>query len=222
VADSEGTFDLLMSELTSYAWAQGTCVLRAIFLRGGVDLGFWYRRKDTLISPALVRAYRLEHAACVPMIAITPDLQTYLSDHPHRNYYSDDFDPIPKTLMQYSSLPNGKTQWFINYLRICLDSVEPTIAGDDRERYQAEDQDGCDRMRTEAWQNACRHWAMRHREAVLNACASAGDDDHVREKYAWLVDYHNDEIKRFFREEAESLLINAGEQTTYSSKGSSL
>jgi hypothetical protein len=212
LADSEGTFDLLMSELTGYAWAQGKCVLRGIFLRGGVDLGFWYRRKDTLISPAMVRAYKLEHAACVPMIAITPELQKYLSDHPHRKYYSDDFDPIPTTLTHYNNLPNGKTQWFINYLRICLHSVEPTIASDDRKRYQAEDEDGRDRMRTEAWQNACRHWARQHGRAVLSAYASAGDDDHLRGKYAWLVAYHNDEIKRFFGEEAEPLLISAGQQ----------
>src|SRR5258705_7170100 len=66
MADFQGTFDLLMSELNSYAWALGTCVLRGIFLRGGVDLGFWYRRKDTLISPAMVLAYRLEHTALVP------------------------------------------------------------------------------------------------------------------------------------------------------------
>ncbi|GEC57901.1 hypothetical protein ABIF38_008733 [Bradyrhizobium japonicum] len=211
VADSEGTFDLLMSELTSYAWAQGTCVLRGIFLRGGVDLGFWYRRKDTLISPALVRAYRLEHAACVPMIAITPDLQTYLSDHPHRKYYSDDVDPTPKTLMQYSNLPNGQTQWFINYLRICLDTIEPTISGEDRDRYQAEDQDGRDRMRTEAWQNACRDWARQHRNAILTAYASAGNDESVRAKYAWLFRYHNEEIGRFFGEEAQALSISQDE-----------
>jgi hypothetical protein len=75
LADIQGTFDLLISELSSDAWAQGTCVLRGIFPRGDVDLGFWYRQKDTLISSAMVLAYRLEHAACVPMIAITPELQ---------------------------------------------------------------------------------------------------------------------------------------------------
>ena len=209
VAASEGTFDLLMSELTSFAWAQGACVLRGIFLRGGVDLGFWYRRKDTLISPALVRAYQLEHAACVPMIAVTPELRTYLSDHPHRNFYSEDSDPVPRTLVQYSNLPNGQTQWYINYLRICLQTVEPTIVGDDRKRYQAESADGKDRMRTEAWQNACRSWARRHGEVILRALASAGNDERVSAKYAWLVGYHNEEITRFFREEAEPLLVSA-------------
>lgn len=31
LAEHEGTFDVLMSELTSFAWAQGACVLRGIF-----------------------------------------------------------------------------------------------------------------------------------------------------------------------------------------------
>lgn len=61
----QGAFDVLMSELTSFAIAQGDCVQHGIFLRGGVDLGYWFHRKDTLISPAMVNAYGLEHEACV-------------------------------------------------------------------------------------------------------------------------------------------------------------
>jgi hypothetical protein len=213
LADYQGIFDLLLTELDSYALAQGTCVVRGIFLRGGVDLGFWYRRKDTLISPAMVRAYRLEHAACVPMIAITPELQKYLSDHKDRNYYSDDLDPIPTTFIWCSNLPNGTDQWCINYMRICLRSLEPVIAGGDWERYQTLDEDGRDLMRTELWQNTCRDWARRHGQAILRACASAGDK-HVRDKYVWLANYHNDEIRIFFGEEAESLTIHVGQSTT--------
>src|SRR4029077_6899322 len=72
LADHQGSFDLLMDELNSFGLAQGACVLRGTFLRGGVDLGLWYGRQDSLISPAMIHAYRLEHDACVPMIAITP------------------------------------------------------------------------------------------------------------------------------------------------------
>ncbi|MDF1600929.1 hypothetical protein PZ895_14295 [Mesorhizobium sp. YIM 152430] len=196
-----------MSELNSFALAQGACVLRGIFLRGGVDLGFWYRRRDSLISPAMVKAYRLEHDACVPMIAVSPELRKYLSAHPHRGFYSEDFDPFPKTLKQYHKLPNGKTQWFINYLRLCLEAVEPVIVGDDRKRYQAMDEEGRDRMRTEAWRKTCRDWARHHGQAVSKAY-EATDDRGVRAKYAWLANYHNAEIKRFFGREAKTLLVN--------------
>ncbi|SDE72336.1 hypothetical protein SAMN05216337_103329 [Bradyrhizobium brasilense] len=202
----QGTFDILMSELSGFALSQGTCVLEGIFVRGGIDLGIWYRRQDSLISPALVQAYGLERDACVPMIAITTRLRRYLSNHPHRRFYSDDLDPISRTLKQYRKLPNGKTLWFINYLRICLDSIEPVIVGEDRKKYLAADADGRDRMRTEAWQKACLDWAKHHGQAILKSHASA-EVASVRAKYAWLAKYHNEEVKRFFGKAAKPLLI---------------
>jgi hypothetical protein len=202
----QGTFDVLMSELTSFAIAQGDCVQRGIFLRGGVDLGYWFHRKDTLISPAMVNAYRLEHDACVPMIAITPALRKYLAQHPDRTYYSDDIEPFAKTLKQHRKLPNGQTHWFINYLRICLESVEPAIVGEDRERYRSADADGRDRMLTEAWQSACHEWALNHGRVIAEARANATTPS-VRLKYEWLAKYHNAEIKRFFSKRAKPLLI---------------
>jgi len=117
LADHQGSFDLLMDELSSFGLAKGSCVLRGTFLRGGVDLGFWYRRQDSLISPAMIHAYRLEQDACVPMIAISPALWKYLAKHPHRSFYHDDADPIPKTFRRHGKLPNGRTQRFINYVR---------------------------------------------------------------------------------------------------------
>jgi hypothetical protein len=195
-----------MSEITSFALSQGTCVLQGIFLRGGIDIGFWYRRNESLISPALVKAYNLERDACVPMIAITPDLRKYLFNHPERRFYSQDLDPIPKTLKQYRKLPNGKALWFINYVRICLESIEPMLVGEERKKYEAEDEDGRDRMRTQAWQKACLDWANYHGQAILKAHAEAQIPS-VRAKYAWLAGYHNTEVKKFFGKAAAPLLI---------------
>ncbi|REF70527.1 hypothetical protein [Paracoccus versutus] len=206
LAKLQGTFDVLMSELTSLAIAQGDCVQRGIFLRGGVDLGYWLHRKDTLISPAMVNAYGLEHEACVPMIAITPALYKYLSKHPDRGYYSKDIEPFSKVFKLYRKLPNGKTHWFINYLRICLESVEPVIVGDDRERYLSADADGRERMRTELWQSACSEWALSHGRIIAEAHAKATVAS-VRLKYEWLASYHNAEVKRFFGKRAKPLLI---------------
>lgn len=202
----QGTFDVLMSELTSFAIAQGDCVQRGIFLRGGVDLGYWFHRKDTLISPAMVNAYGLEHEACVPMIAITPALCKYLSKHSDRGYYNKDIEPFSKVFKLYRELPNGQTHWFINYLRICLESVEPVIVGEDRERYLSADADGRDRMRTELWQSACYEWALSHGQIIAEAHAKATVAS-VRLKYEWLASYHNAEVKRFFGRRAKSLLI---------------
>jgi hypothetical protein len=120
----QGTFDILMSELTSSALSQGTCVLEGIFLRGGIDIGFWYRRNDSLISPALVRAYKLERDACVPMIAITPDLRKYLANNPERRFYRQDLDPIPKTLKQYRKVAERQSSLVHDNFTIFMSSSD--------------------------------------------------------------------------------------------------
>lgn len=89
------------------------------------------------------------------MIAITPALSKYLSKHPDRGYYSKDMDPFSKVFKLHRKLPNGQTHWLINYLRICLESADPVIVGEDRERYISADADGRDLIRTELWQSAC-------------------------------------------------------------------
>lgn len=207
IIEHQGAFDALMSELTSFAVAQGSCALRGIFVRGGVDLGMWYRRRDSLISPAMVRAYNLEHRACVPMIAVTQELWSYLASHPDRHFYSSTIDPFPRTLQRYRDLPNGEIHRFINYVRICLESVEGRLIGDERTRYEAANPDERDRMRTEVWQRACRAWACDHAQSVTHAHA-ASENVSVRAKYAWLAKYHNAEIRRFFGGEAKPLLVN--------------
>src|SRR4051812_3099201 len=41
-AEMQGHFDTEMSELSEFASAQGLCVLNNIFVRGGVDFGWYY------------------------------------------------------------------------------------------------------------------------------------------------------------------------------------
>jgi hypothetical protein len=101
---------------------------------------------------------------------------------------------MERTFRQHSKLPNGTTQRFINYVRICLETVEGRLIGDERARYGATNADERDRMRTEIWERACRDWARDHAQAVTTAHAAA-ESDSVRQKYVWLAKYHNAEIK---------------------------
>lgn len=199
LARVHGTFDVWMGELSSFALAQGACVLSDIFVRGGIDLGFWFHRQDRLISPALVNAYELERDACVPMIAVTSDLIKYLRDCPERGFYAQTSDPLSKVLIEYKGLPNGQSAWFINYLRICLEAVEPVFSKKDQEQIRSMDADMRDSLRTEAWLNACRAWATQHGRAITKAYSNAGLEK-VRAKYRWLADYHNAEVASFFGE----------------------
>lgn len=53
----EGTYDPLMMQVCGLAYSQGACVLRGIFLRGGLELGWWWSRQSVLVSSALAAAY---------------------------------------------------------------------------------------------------------------------------------------------------------------------
>lgn len=205
LAETQGDFDILMGELTDYALAQGDCVLRGIFIRGGVDMGFSFQRSETLISPPLVRAYQLEHDASVPMIAISSGMRRYFSGHPGRDYYSDDIDPYPATFTR-CDIPGGKRKWFINYARVCLNSVDGRVLPEEREEYEAATPEEKHDMRNRFWARGCREWARQHRTVITTALNNASDD-HIREKYLWLASYHNREIKRFFRRDAEEFSI---------------
>ncbi len=68
VTEREGTFDPIMSELAGFAYAQGACVLKKVFVRGGLDLGWWYQSGPTLISSSMLGAYRTDVARMFPLL----------------------------------------------------------------------------------------------------------------------------------------------------------
>jgi hypothetical protein len=206
LARSDGDFDVLMNEVADLAMAQGRCVMNDIFVRGASEYGLWYKRSDTLISPAMVTAYNLERSACVPMIAIADDLMKHLSEHPHRRFYSEDSDPIEKSFRRYDDLPNGNTHWFIDYLPICLEAADGTIAVYDRTEYESAAPQRKDQMRNEAYVRDCREMTIWHRDAIVKAHGAASSDA-IRAKYEWLARYHDDAVTRFFFDPPSELLI---------------
>jgi len=206
LAKSQGDFDVLMSEVTSVAMAQGLCAVNGIFVRGGSDYGIWYKRGDTMISPAMVQAYELERSACVPMIAIGDNLYKHLSGHKNRKYYSEDFDPIPRCFHFYQNLPNGKAHWFIDYLPILLEAQDGMIAPADQVAYHAAGGDIKNSMRNAAFRRDCLHTTIKHRDAIRTAHATARGAT-IRSKYEWLARYHDDAVRRFFKEPASEILI---------------
>lgn len=204
---SAGIFDALGSELHTLALAQAQCVSKSIFLRGGIDLGLWYRNADTLISPAMVRAYRLEHEASVPVIAVTDKLADFLYNHEERGFYSKDADPLRKLLTRNPSIPGNSNFYYLDYLPLWLDALDTVIAPQDAERYESSDVGTRDKMRTLAWESACRSTAKLHRDHVRSAYRSSPDEV-VRAKYRWLIDYHNSRVSAFFHSEAAQFLIS--------------
>jgi len=97
-----GTFDPIMMELLNLAFAQGMCVHQNLFIRGGLDIGWWYNQGDTLISSGLVNSAKREESANVPVIALCEGLFKYFEDHTDRSTYSEAIDPVPATLASMS------------------------------------------------------------------------------------------------------------------------
>ena len=121
----QGTFDPLMNELELMALAQSQCVNSGLFLRGGVDIGWWYRRGSTLISKSLVGAYKSEECANVPIIALTDGLYQFLSKHNHRKFYSRDIDPIRRSRRFYRD--GNVSFWYLDYISIFSESIDRGI-----------------------------------------------------------------------------------------------
>jgi hypothetical protein len=205
LAGSEGDFDVQLSEIVSLAYAQGMCALNGIFVRGGVDYGLWHKRRDTIISPAMVEAYNLERCAIVPMIAIGEDLLKHFQDHPHRDFYHTESDPVSRYFRKFR-LPDGREQWMLDYLDLTLGEIDGHLMPAELAQYREEDTAGRERLRDAAWQRAVTMTIELHKERIASAHAQATTEK-VRVKYEWLATYHDDVVSRIVPHPPENLLI---------------
>lgn len=199
----EGTFDPLMSELESMALAQGCCVSSGLFLRGGVDLGWWYRRGATLASQSMVRAYKAEGAANVPVIALTNELYRYLSKHSDRKFYSNDIEPIRRLLRRYRAEgPNGKVSfWYLDYITICAESASWITSRTQHESYLSASPDEKDKIMNDGYRENLTAWFSNHAKIIAQAHKKA-ETESVRSKFVWLASYHNEIAPRFTKSTA--------------------
>lgn len=205
LAGSEGDFDVQLGEIVALAYAQGLCVLNGIFVRGGADYGLWYKRSDTLISPAMVCAYDLERTAVVPMIAISDDLMKHFQDHPHRKFYFEDPDPVDRYFREFT-LPSGENIWMIDYLPLTLGELDGTLTSAEKDAYRTADPKGKENLRNAAWIRAIHDTSVEHKNQIVNAYTSA-ESEKIKIKYSWLAEYHDGAIRRFLENPPAELII---------------
>ena len=188
----QGSFDPVMSELSGMALAQGNCTSDGLFLRGGVDLGWWHRRGQTLVSQSLVGAYRTEQNAKVPVIALSTELYKYLSNHSDRKYYSPDADPL-KILRPFRGLDGTEATafWYLDYISICAEGIDWHTSRAQQAQYLSASSDDKERIREEGYVENLRRWFSRHARAVEKASGTANSAS-VKAKYKWLGAYHNE------------------------------
>ena len=162
-----GTFDTVMLAIIRFALGQGNCCLKSLFIRGGIDLGWWYKNDSILISKSMVNAYKTESSASVPVIALSNELYDFLSNHNERNHYAENYDQFSKVFLKYKDCE--KEFYFINYIPICLESL--------------------DNLNFDDW--LCRH--ARKIEDAHNAAVDLG----AKQKYVWLSKYHNNIVPNY-------------------------
>ncbi|OYD52423.1 hypothetical protein CGK74_17835 [Thauera propionica] len=196
----EGTFDPIMSEISSMALAQGQCAAEGLFIRGGLDLGWWYKDGATLVSESLTRAYKAEGSANVPVIALTPDLYKFLSEHKNRSWYSSDSDPVKRTFLRYSAAVKGKrvSFWYLDYIRIFTESIGWQTSREQLETFRTASSEQKAIIQEAGYRENVDRWFCEHARHIERAHASA-TSDHVRDKYIWLAQYHNKSIRRYTR-----------------------
>lgn len=207
LAGSEGDFDVQLSEVVGLAYAQGLCVLNGIFVRGGADYGLWYKRRDTIISPAMVGAYNLERCAVVPMIAFSDDLIDHFQSHPHRKFYYEKPKPVDRYFREFE-LPNGQKRWMLDYLPLTLGEMDGRLLPGEKDAYRLADPAGKEELRTIAWRRAIRETVILHKERIVSAHAAANVAK-IRLKYEWLAQYHDGALHRFFDKPPTELLIGS-------------
>lgn len=191
ISKIQGTLDPILSHLSSLALAQAECVGRGIFLRGGLDIGIWYKERDLLISQALVGAYELERRTNVPVIAVSDKLRQYLENHPHLRHYAE--SPLPGLLGTRSHPTTNAPLHFVDYLPLTFNEVDGRLRPNERQAYrQTQDPFMKERIRVQALQRDERRWLNDHRRRIRQEARKHSSEQKILEKYVWLAQYHDD------------------------------
>lgn len=189
-----GTFDPLMSELAGFAYAQGACVQSSLFVRGGLELGWWFQDGSTLISQSMVGAVKREESADVPVIALCDEIYAYFSDHKHREYYSKDYDPVKSMFREYKS--KNDSFYYIDYISICVEALDWHRSREQMNNYKSASPDEKDEITASGYRENVDQWLCTHARNIESAAAAAPNDK-VRRKYEWLAAYHNEVAKGY-------------------------
>jgi len=194
---TQGEFDVWGSDLNVMAYAQGKAAAAGRFIRGGLDRGLWFHEGDTLVSPALVRAHRLESSkAKYPVLAVSNSLFEFLRDHPGRKVYSSDLDPFPTMFRSFTDVAD-ETVHYLNYMQLLLDDVDWQSDRQTVAAYRAASPDEKDDIAREGFRKNRERFLRDHRDAIVSGYQGAGSDN-VRAKYVFLRDYHNEIVDLYF------------------------
>ena len=203
-------YDLLMSLVGEILTAQAHCALVGIFLRGGIGTGRFYFDNDILLSPALIRAYKLEsERADYPAIVIAKETVETLSSLPGIRHYAKGCEPSLAYFRPFKSprQKKGERFYFLDYLSYIAEPNNHGFNRDaDRVAYtRTRDPKKRQRIYDLSHWKCALHFMTRHKENLITAYRSSSSE-RVKSKYRWLMRYHNRTIERFGEFHAPALI----------------
>ncbi len=189
----QGKYDIWLSELFIIAISQFNCIMNhGFFIRGGIASGWYYHKDNIIVSPAQVKAYKLESKeAKYPSIVLSKALAGYFTDP--KNYskaYS--YNPTDGLLLKDDIL----NLWYIDYLGVAIEELGWQANEEIEAKYKRTPIDNRSEVITEGWKINADRAFNRHRQVVLEAFKKTQSDE-IKGKYEWLAQYHNKVIERY-------------------------
>lgn len=158
----------IIGEINVLAISQAECISEeGIFMRGAIDIGWWYQNKSTLISPSFIRAYRMECKVKYPIIAFTNDVFKYLLKQEQVENIGEKYPNVYllKDIFR-TEIMGENTIHYLDYINVvCADfsKLEDTEI-----------------------------WLSKHAKKIKIAHGKAPTT--AKNKYEWLANYHNEVV----------------------------
>ena len=190
-------YDLLMDFIQDIQWAQANCAANGIFLRGGISIGPYHYDDDILLSPALIRAYRLESKrACFPVIIINAKDMAQLAALSGAEDHG-----APHQLVRPFKSPaqkRGERFFFIDYLDyLRWPNNHGWFSDADRKAHaRSRDAKARNRIFTTSHRKEAARFMRLHKRHLMAAFQGAVSP-RVKAKYRWLMKYQNRALQGF-------------------------
>lgn len=162
-------YDRIGFFLEELRFAQARCASMGNFVRGGVDLGYFWFEDDIMLSPALVEAYEMEskkNLAKNPVIILKRDFSEAVRDLKTKAGHSKKSDPMHGLFRdcEWMAPAERRQHVMLNFMPVFAYDGDPTP------------------------------WLRRYRER-LSACIASAQDGGVRAKYQWLMEYAREFVR---------------------------
>lgn len=191
-------FDAILSQLSGLAFAQGLMMVDdKQLVRGGVARGWFKEIDNTIISPALVDAARIEECIQNPFIGVAKDIYDYFLQHPGRHMYTSSIDPMNDLFIPPCAYTNNQPA--LDYFMVTIGEIDLTSSQITHSRTLPSGTDRQDYMNKTHAANV-RIYIEKHRQFIVDGLATKTGK--VLDKYRALREHHNFRIDGRFTDKA--------------------